>query len=169
MKAASYALFFVVFGSGAPAQGPSASPSKDEQEIRAVLDHWKTAAQQRDVNGVMSIYLPGGSLVAYDLVPPLAYRGIADYRKDYEAFFAQYKGPLTIEYRDVHVIAGPKVGFSYGLEKISGTLADGSHSETWIRFTQGYQHVGGRWYAVHDHVSVPADLNTGKALLSLTP
>lgn len=147
----------------------SAQADNPDKEIRALLQRWAKAAERRDVNGVMSIYLPGDELVAYDLVPPLAYRGTDAYRKDYESFFAQYKGPLKVEYRDLHVIAGPEVGFSYALEKISGTLVDGTASEMWIRVTEGYRHVNGRWYAVHDHVSVPTNLITGQALLNLRP
>jgi hypothetical protein len=29
--------------------------------------------------------------------------------------------------------------------------------------------LGGRWYAIHDHVSVPVDLATGKAITNLKP
>jgi hypothetical protein len=29
--------------------------------------------------------------------------------------------------------------------------------------------MNGRWLAVHDHISVPVDFDTGKALLDLKP
>ena len=39
----------------------------------------------------------------------------------------------------------------------------------WLRVTQIYRKSGGRWRVVHEHVSVPTNLETGKAALDLTP
>ena len=34
----------------------------------------------------MSVYAPGDAVVAYDVVPPLQYKGKDAYRKDYQEF-----------------------------------------------------------------------------------
>jgi ketosteroid isomerase-like protein len=150
-------------------KNPEPSTQQRQEQIRQLIDRWAQAFEKRDVNGVMSIYLPGNDLIAFDIIPPLAYRGSGSYRRDYEDFFKQYKGPLHVEFGDVHIVAGNSVAFSYGLEKISGTLVDGTPSEVWVRFTEGYRYQNDRWYAVHDHISVPAELTTGKARLDLKP
>jgi ketosteroid isomerase-like protein len=145
-------------------------PSPDAQaQIRTLLEGWTQAIEKRDLDGVMSAYLPSDELTVYDGIPPLAYRGPDSLRNNFRQFFSRFSGRLNIEYRDLHIVAGPTVAFAYGLQKISGTLANGSQRATWVRFTQGYRHIRGRWYAVHDHVSVPADPMTGKALYNLTP
>ena len=51
--------------------------------IRALIDRWTKAAQEKNLDGVMSIYQRGPSLVAYDIVPPLQYKGWDAYRADY--------------------------------------------------------------------------------------
>ena len=130
---------------------------------------WTHSIEKRDLDGVMSAYLPSNELTVYDGIPPLAYRGPGSLRNNFRDFFSRFSGPLAIEYRDLHIVAGPAVAFAYGLQKISGTLTNGSQKATWVRFTQGYRHIRGRWYAVHDHVSVPADPITGKALYNLKP
>jgi ketosteroid isomerase-like protein len=140
-----------------------------ENQIKQLLDRWAQAFEKRDIDGIMSLYLPGNELVAYDIVPPLAYRGSAAYRRDYEEFFKQYKGPVHVEFRDLRIVAGSDVAFAYGLERMTGTLVDGKPSELWIRVTEGYRMVNGRWYAVHDHISVPVDFASGKAALDLKP
>jgi hypothetical protein len=38
-----------------------------------------------------------------------------------------------------------------------------------VRYDSDYKKIDGRWRDIHDHVSVPADLNTGKAALDLKP
>jgi hypothetical protein len=51
----------------------------------------------------------------------------------------------------------------------NGTLASGQSIELWLRWTACFRRVDGVWLVVHDHVSVPADLAHGKAVLNLTP
>ena len=141
----------------------------DEAQIRLLLDDWAKAFHNRDINAIMAMYKPGPELVAYDIVPPLQYVGYAAYKKDYETFLSQYRGPISVEIRDMHVVTSDTVAYAFGLERLSGTLMNGQKSDMWLRFTSGFRKINGRWFDIHDHVSVPADLDSGKAMLSLTP
>lgn len=145
------------------------SAASDEEQIRQLLDHWKTAFEARDIQGIMSIYAPGDALTAFDLVPPLRYAGADAYRKDYSTYLSQYQGSLKVEIRDLTIVTGDRVAYAYGLERISGTLVNGQKTDGWVRFTQCYRKLDGHWLATHDHISVPADLETGKAALDLQP
>ena len=144
----------------------SRTSSGGEAEIREWLDRWAKAFTARDVNSIMSLYAP--DVVAYDLVPPLATVGKDAYRKNYEQLLAQYEGPVEIEYRDVRIVAAADVGFARGLERFSGTIK-GQKSTMWARFTSEFVRTNGVWLDVHDHVSVPADFEIGKALFDLKP
>jgi uncharacterized protein (TIGR02246 family) len=143
--------------------------ANNEAEIRKVLDQWAKAFHARDLNGIMSIYEPGDALVSYDIVPPLQYSGYEAYKKDYQEFLDQFQGPVDIEYRDLKIAAGDTVAFSRGLERMTGTLKNGQKFDTWVRFTECYRKTNGRWLAIHDHISVPVDLDTGKAVLDAKP
>ena len=156
------------------AQETKAAPAetwanRNEAQIRELYDRWAKAFRAHDVDGIMSIYAPGSALVAYDIVPPLQFVGQAAYRKDYENFLAQYDGPIEIEYRDLRIVAGDDVGFIHALERISGTLKNGQKSDVWVRATSGLRKIKGKWLIVHDHISAPVDLDTGKAALDLRP
>ena len=144
----------------------SHAPNQGEAEIRQWLDRWVKAFSARDVNTIMSLY--AADVVAYDIVPPLQYVGKDAYRKDYERFLAQYEGPLEVEIRDMRIVAAGDVAFAAGLERISGAIK-GQKSTMWVRFTSGYRKINGAWLDVQDHLSVPSDLETGKALLDLKP
>ena len=41
--------------------------------------------------------------------------------------------------------------------------------DMWIRATSGLRKIKGKWLIVHDHVSVPADMATGKSAMDLKP
>ena len=148
---------------------PAYAESREEAEIRTMIDRWTEAAQGKNVDGVMSIYQPGPSLVAYDLVPPLQYKGWDAYRADYETFFGQYDGPIKFEFRDLVIAANETLGYCHELQRVSGTLKGGKKTEFWLRVTQVYRKIDGQWRVVHEHVSVPTNLETGKAALDLTP
>jgi uncharacterized protein (TIGR02246 family) len=143
--------------------------ANNEVEIRALLDQWAKAFHAKDLNGIMAIYEPGDALVSYDIVPPLQYSGYEAYKKDYQEFMDQFRGPIDIEYRDLKIFAGDTVAFSRGLERMTGTLKSGQKFDAWVRFTEGYRKTNGRWLAIHDHISVPVDLDSGKAVLDAKP
>lgn len=136
-------------------------------EIRGWIDSWTKAFSAKDADRVMDLYTD--DVVAYDIVPPLQYVGKSAYRADYQQFFAQYEDDIRVEVRDLHVGANGDLGYAFGLEMISGTLKHGQKSNTWVRFTSLFRKVNGKWLDFHDHVSVPADIESGKALLDLKP
>lgn len=147
----------------------ASTAANDEAEIRQLLDRWAKAFRAKDLNGIMSIYESGKGLVAYDIVPPLQYKGFEAYKKDYQEFLDQFQGGIDVEMRDLSIVAGDRVAFSHGLERLTGTLKNGQKFDGWVRFTEGYRKTNGRWFAIHDHVSVPVDLDSGKAALDLKP
>jgi len=154
-------IIFLIFALAADAQ------PKEETEIRQWLDQWAKAFRAHDLDAIMSMYAP--DVVAYDVVPPLQYAGKEAYRKDYAQFLAQYDGPIEVEIRDLKIFADDGMAFVYCLERLSGTLKNGQKSDVWVRYTGGFRKVNGKWLDIHDHVSVPADFDSGKAMLDLKP
>lgn len=147
-------------------QGAAGDEKAREAEIRAWLDRWAKAFSARDTKAIMSMYAP--DVLAYDLVPPLQYAGKDAYGKDYETFLAQYDGPVQVEFSDMHITTTPTLAYSAVLERVTGTVK-GQKSDIWVRVTSVYKKVDGNWLDVHDHVSVPTDMATGKSMLDLKP
>jgi uncharacterized protein (TIGR02246 family) len=137
------------------------------KEIRAWLDRWTKAFGAKDFDAIMALY--ADDVIAYDVVPPLQYKGKVEYRTDYEQFLSQYADHVKVEVRDLHIGASGDLGYAAGLELLSGTLKNGQKSEVWVRFTSLFRKSGGRWLDFHDHVSVPVDVESGKAMLDLKP
>ena len=136
-------------------------------EIRKLFDGWAKAFEAKDVNGVMAIYAP--NVTAFDIVPPLQFRGAEAYRKDYADFFAQFSGPLHVETPDMHIEVNGDTAFAYGLERLTGQTTDGKPVDIWLRSSEGLKTIDGTWRVVHEHISVPTDMATGKAVMDLKP
>jgi ketosteroid isomerase-like protein len=61
------------------------------------------------------------------------------------------------------------VAFAHSLNRLSGTLKNGNRSGFWVRATFCCRKIDGNWLVAHDHVSVPLDLECGRAFLNLEP
>ena len=169
MKVFGCLALVVAAAAWASASGQTvAGENTAEREIRGWINSWTKAFSAKDIDSVMELYTD--DVVAYDVVPPLQYIGKAAYRADYQQFFSQYEDDLHVEVRDLHVGVNGELAYATGLEMISGTLKHGQKkSNTWVRFTSLYRKLNGKWLDFHDHVSVPADIESGKALLDLKP
>ncbi|HEV7730794.1 MAG TPA: nuclear transport factor 2 family protein [Candidatus Binatia bacterium] len=64
---------------------------------------------------------------------------------------------------------GGDVAFTRSLNRFGGTTADGTHDASWLCSTLCLRKIDGRWKLVHEHVSVPFDMQTNAALLDLEP
>jgi ketosteroid isomerase-like protein len=62
-----------------------------------------------------------------------------------------------------------ELAFVHSLNHVNATLASGQITDLWLRWTACFRRIDGVWLVVHDHVSVPADLEHGRAVLNLTP
>ncbi|HZP16946.1 MAG TPA: nuclear transport factor 2 family protein [Terriglobales bacterium] len=169
--ACSLAASLVLFSSSPARSGSDAdkTASKDKAEIRALYDGWAKAFEARNIDGIMAVYAPGDELIAYDVVAPLQYRGNDAYRKDYLEFLGQFEGPIHVEYRDMRILSSGDLGVIHAVERMSGKAKSGESIDFWLRATSGVKKINGKWLIVHDHISVPVDFETGRAVLDLKP
>ena len=144
-----------------------AENTADEAAIRAVIDRFAKAIRDKDVNGVVSPF--ANDIVSFDIVPPLQTKGAATFLTHWQQLFESHQGPIHVEFPDVRIVIGDGVAFSYCVHRIKGTLKNGQETDRWMRWTACYRKTNGRWLIVHEHVSVPSDLKSGKALMDLKP
>lgn len=140
----------------------------DEAKIRQHIDDWTRALRAKDIKGVMSFYAPG--VVVFDIAPPLGYRGVNAYRKNWEEWFASWQGPIGYEIRDLSITVSDDAAFSYSLNRISGRRTNGEETDVWVRVTAGYRKADGKWLVAHEHISVPFYMDgSNKAAIDLKP
>lgn len=144
--------------------------NKDEQEIRAVEDRFATAVRAKDADSIMKNYAPGTGLFVFDVTPPRQYVGFDAYKKDWQDFFAAFPGPVDkFEVQDLSIETDGKLAYSHSVQPLVITSKDGSKFRFTVRVTDGYRKINGKWLITKEHVSVPVDLETGKADLVSKP
>ena len=144
-----------------------ATPAEVESEIRAIMKARVEAVHAKDAARLVVHHAP--DVVAYDLLEPLQYRGLAGVRERAQQWFDGYDGPMTYEIRDLVVAPGHDAAFCYGLHRVAGTTRTGQAIDMWWRATQGFRRIDGRWLLVHEHSSIPFDMKTGKVSFDLRP
>lgn len=141
----------------------------DVAQIRALEARFAAAFNAKNVDAIMSVYVPGGSLFVFDVVPPRQYVGAAAYRKDWENFFALFNGPVRFAISDLAITADGGLAYSHSIQHVSGTDTKGKPIDLTVRVTDVYRKINGHWLVQHEHVSVPVDLDTGKPDLMSKP
>lgn len=141
--------------------------ASDESDIRARIEKLAAAIRAADIDGVKPIYAP--DIVSFDVVPPLQHIGAEAQWKNWADVFAAYERPIGYEIRDLTIAVGGDVAFGHSLNRISGTLKNGSRADYWVRWTPCFRKIDGEWLIVHHQASVPIDVESGKALRDLEP
>jgi len=148
---------------GAPARADAGA------DIKALEERFVAAFKAKDLDAIMKAYAPGQTVVVFDVIPPRQYVGAAAYRKDWQAFLESFAGPITVELTDLDVGADRNLAYSHSIQRVAGTDKQGKKLDLTVRVTDVYKKVRGRWLIIHEHVSVPVDLDTGKPDLSSKP
>ncbi|MGH7948180.1 MAG: YybH family protein [Candidatus Binataceae bacterium] len=153
----------------APRLAGAQDDTKAEKELRAIGARWADAFRRKDADALIKLYVPGKSLVVFDVIPPRQYVGSDAYRQDFKSFFDSFKGPIKLEVSDYFVSARGGMGYARSIQHVVGRDANGRRVDVTVRSTDCFQKIDGKWYIVHEHVSVPVDLNTAKADLQSKP
>jgi uncharacterized protein (TIGR02246 family) len=143
-----------------------AGPS-DKAQVEALEKRFAAAFNAKDVGKIMAVYSRTG-LFVYDATPPRAYVGWAAYKKDFEDFFKEgFPGPIKFSIADLAVTVSGDMAYSHSTQTIDAP--GNAIPKLVVRVTDVYRKAGDRWQIVHEHVSVPVDMATGKGDLLSKP
>lgn len=135
----------------------------DDAAIQSLERGLVAAFRAKDVDTIMSFCAPGNKLFVFDLTIPRQHVGHDAFRKDWEGLFKMTDGPLAVDMSDLDVTTnGSSLAFSHCMVHVSGKRKGGSAIDHHARVTHVYEKINGQWLIVHEHVSVPIDMATGK-------
>ena len=142
-------------------------PNTNEAQIRAIIYERIEGVKNKDVNALIINHAP--DVKVFDLLGSLHNQGVEHVKEGAEKWLSGYKTEIGYEVRDLEITSGETVAFCKYLYHVSGTLKTGGEVSMWVRATICFQKNDGEWKIVHEHQSVPFDVETGKASLDLKP
>lgn len=142
-------------------------PTSIPAVLQATLDSWVEACRSKDVARIMAHY--GEDVVAYDAIGPLRFIGREPYMAHWQACMAMCPGAALFEIHQPSCLLGGDLAVLHYLLHCGGTDDKGEQQSSWMRVSQCLREQGGRWLIVHEHFSMPGDMESGKLLFDLQP
>lgn len=141
--------------------------TEHETEIRAHIAKIPDALRAKDLEALRRLY--SADVVSFDIEPPLQHVGIEAKLTNWKRVFAFFD-TVDYEVRDLEIMEGGDLAVGHAFGRLSGTLPNGTPvAGMWVRATFVLNRAGGEWLIVHDQVSVPFDIATGKGVIDLEP
>lgn len=139
----------------------------NEAQIHKILDDRVQAVRAKDVAAASKHCAP--NVRCFDVVNPLQNSGVEWVGRRAEEWFSSFDGPIGFEISEVSITTGNDVAFAHSLNHVSATNKSGQQIDMWWRATFCFRKIDGQWLIVHEHNSVPFDMETGQASLDLKP
>ena len=129
--------------------------SKNEIEIRALIERWAKAVRDEDRAAIRADHDPG--ILMFDVPPPFLSRGLEAYMATWETFFSSAEKPVAFGFHEVEVTAGEDVAFATAVGSCVNIDPKGRREPLEFRLTMGLRKIDGRWRVMHEHHSLPAE------------
>lgn len=159
-RRATLASAAVVLLSALPALPASAAPSTDESSIRQIEDEMAGEQTAQAITAHWSKDVVWFDMLSGNLT------GLEAVRSDLGAQIGRLTN-IRIQIKSIEIRADKAVGFAFSTQRITGDGRNGAPGiAVDFRQTDGFLKVAGRWTLVHQHLSVPFDPATGRAILT---
>jgi len=135
----------------------------DVAEIRKLMEGWSKALESRDLDSLTTAYDP--DVVLFDMKPPFQIHGADAYRRMWQACLPYFPKRFAFERRELEISVGGDAAFAHFLTCVRPIGEAPAGDTMWLRATLCYRRAAGRWWVAHEHVSVPIDPMTGKAVM----
>jgi uncharacterized protein (TIGR02246 family) len=134
-------------------QGQSPA-SRDESEIRALIERWSKAVRDQNMEGIRADHDP--DILMFDVPPPFLSRGLDAYMATWDPFLSMSEKPVVFDFEDIEISAGSDVAFATAVGRCVSIDPSGNREPLAFRLTMGLRKVAGRWRVMHEHHSLPA-------------
>ena len=121
----------------------SYDPSKDEAEIRALIESWTKAVREENYDGILARHT--SDFLMYDVPPPFQSRGLDAYRKTWDIFFGWSKKEKIFNVTELEITASDTVAFAHGTGHCTGLSPAGVEEKLEFRLTMGFKKIDGQW------------------------
>lgn len=140
---------------------------QSEQAVRELVERWHALVAQRDLAGILACYDP--DVVAYDAIGSLRFVGLDAYAEHWENCLAMMPEIGGVRLHSQTVRVSGDLAVAWLIQECSGPDDDGNLQTGWMRGTMCLQRGEGGWKIVHEHYSMPADMETGKMVFDAVP
>ncbi len=128
------------------------------QEIREVIEGRAERLSAGDVKAHLAYSAP--EVIHYSLAPPLGERVDTSDPAPIERWLTTFETPPKREVTRLEIVADGDVAFATSIDSMTATPKGSTEPFTlWFRVTIGLRRVDSHWLVVHEHESVPFQMD----------
>ena len=131
------------------------------EEVLQQIQLWDQAVIGKQVDQLMDKCAEDVSM--FDVSSQL--NGALAYKSEWEKFSPFFNDEMLISRRDVKLYATEDLAVMHCHSKVENPALKGKLQMPWCRTTLCLQKQSGQWRVVHQHISMPIDMMTGKAII----
>ncbi|PSL26487.1 ketosteroid isomerase-like protein [Planomicrobium soli] len=144
--------------------------AKNFSEVHDVLETYKTAIHEKDVEKLLSLY--SSEIHIYDCWGNWESKGIPSWKASVSEWFDGLREEsvlLEVAFNDVVIEKTSTLAFVHCAVTFTGYQEESGVQlrQMTNRFTYGLKKVKDSWAIAHEHSSLPIDFETGKGLFDL--
>jgi PhnB protein len=135
---------------------------RDEAVIRDLIAKWASAVENKDAEKIVEAYAPDAIL--YDVAFPV--HGKDAIKALWERCFPYFPGAFRSEHEDLSVTVEGDIAIAHGFHRF---IPDEPHhpcGQFISRVTAVFRRIGGEWRVIHEHVSIPFQMEGAEACAS---
>ena len=136
-------------------------------EVQEVLENYKMAVLEKDVEKFLSMYVP--EIHIYDCWMNWESKGVASWKETVTGWFAELRDDgilLKVDFHDIVIEEGSSLAFVHCAVTFAGHHEESGEKLRQMinRFTFGLKKMDGSWRITHEHSSLPINPESGKGI-----
>ncbi|MGB7998506.1 MAG: nuclear transport factor 2 family protein [Anaerobacillus sp.] len=144
--------------------------TSDSSMVHAVLENYKCAIYEKDVDKFLSTYAQDVHI--YDCWGNWESNGISSWRENVEMWFNGLRDDgelLKVDFDDVVVEENTNIAFVHCAVTFAAYKEESGEMlrQMTNRFTFGLKKASETWLIIHEHSSLPISMETGKGMFNL--
>ena len=96
-----------------------------ESEFRALIEAWANAVRQHDLPAILTRH--DEDIVMFDVPPPLQSRGLAEYEKTWDLFFAYHQPGQAFDVEELQKCVGDTLTFAVAIMRCGQLPVSADH------------------------------------------
>jgi ketosteroid isomerase-like protein len=138
----------------------SANAADDDKQAITDLEHKLANAPTADE--AIKYYDPTDEVELFDMAgPPREVKGNKAIHTHLAQGFTGIKN-IKVDFVEINVVTDGKLGYATSVQRFTATGPDGKPMDITFRQSDFLHKVNGEWKIMHQHISVPVDMKTGK-------
>lgn len=131
------------------------------QQVIAQIQRWDQAVVGQHVSDLVGQC--ADDIEIFDVSSQLS--GLNEYKTEWQKFSPYFSDEMSILRRDAKLYVSEALAILYCHSKVEHKALKGKLEMPWCRTTLCLKKINEQWLVVHQHISMPVDMITGKAVM----